>query len=248
MLCSRWHAFLLTLFVKSDYSSSLNLFVYIFQTSFNDGIFRIINSLCVFILLFLIYLHFFLVCFCSSRMTVTRAAFASTANVSTSHSSPVSHECLVVIKISGLQAVAGGWFSPCLLQISVTDESDTLFQRLTVLLKGHDKAVLDSYEFFATLAATELGLTLTKVWVRRDAFIRGLYNQWAVCVCVCAMTTGCCSFCSCFVAGLNRRGTSRDSRCWSRCTSLRNTGFSMKWGQTTDPSRCLCGSRTELLL
>ncbi|XP_060758771.1 small ribosomal subunit protein uS10m isoform X1 [Neoarius graeffei] len=48
--------------------------------------------------------------------------------------------------------------------ITVTDEPDTLFQKLTVLVKGHDKAVLDSYEFFATLAAKELGLTLTKVF------------------------------------------------------------------------------------
>lgn len=48
-------------------------------------------------------------------------------------------------------------------QVRVTEEPDTLYQRLSVQVKGHDKAVLDSYEFFATLAARELGLTLEKV-------------------------------------------------------------------------------------
>ncbi|XP_062860452.1 small ribosomal subunit protein uS10m [Trichomycterus rosablanca] len=48
--------------------------------------------------------------------------------------------------------------------ITVTEEPDTLLQKLTVLVKGHDKAVLNSYEFFATLAAKELGLTLDKVF------------------------------------------------------------------------------------
>ncbi|KAM9467611.1 small ribosomal subunit protein uS10m [Clarias gariepinus] len=70
------------------------------------------------------------------RINVTPATFLSTANVSTSHSSP----------------------------ITVTDEPDMLYQKLTVLVKGHDKTVLDSYEFFATLAAQELGLSLTKVF------------------------------------------------------------------------------------
>ncbi|KAL7827754.1 hypothetical protein AOLI_G00309060 [Acnodon oligacanthus] len=48
--------------------------------------------------------------------------------------------------------------------VTVTEEPDVLFQKLSVLVKGHDKAVLDSYEFFATLAAKELGLTLAKVF------------------------------------------------------------------------------------
>ncbi|XP_066525736.1 small ribosomal subunit protein uS10m [Hoplias malabaricus] len=48
--------------------------------------------------------------------------------------------------------------------ITVEEEPDALFQKLTVLIKGHDKAVLDSYEFFATLAAKELGLTLSKIF------------------------------------------------------------------------------------
>lgn len=50
-------------------------------------------------------------------------------------------------------------------QITVTEEPDTLFQRISVLVKGHDRAVLDSYEFFATMAAKELGITVSKVWV-----------------------------------------------------------------------------------
>ncbi|KAL6459706.1 hypothetical protein MHYP_G00314650 [Metynnis hypsauchen] len=48
--------------------------------------------------------------------------------------------------------------------VTVTEEPDILFQKLSVLVKSHDKAVLDSYEFFATLAAKELGLTLAKVF------------------------------------------------------------------------------------
>ncbi|KAG1932622.1 probable 28S ribosomal protein S10, mitochondrial [Pimephales promelas] len=46
----------------------------------------------------------------------------------------------------------------------VSEEPDTLYQRLSVEVKGHDRSVLDSYEFFATLAARELGLTLEKVF------------------------------------------------------------------------------------
>ncbi|KAJ8274736.1 hypothetical protein COCON_G00093610 [Conger conger] len=47
--------------------------------------------------------------------------------------------------------------------ITVTDEPDTLYQTVAVLVKGHDRAVLDSYEFFATLAAQELGINIGKV-------------------------------------------------------------------------------------
>lgn len=48
--------------------------------------------------------------------------------------------------------------------VTVTEEPDTLFQKVSVLVKGHDKAVLDSYEFFATMAAQELGIVLGKVF------------------------------------------------------------------------------------
>uniref|UniRef100_A0A3P8YPW6 Small ribosomal subunit protein uS10m n=1 Tax=Esox lucius TaxID=8010 RepID=A0A3P8YPW6_ESOLU len=48
--------------------------------------------------------------------------------------------------------------------VTVTEEPDTLYQKVSVLVKGHDKAVLDSYEFFATLTAKELGVTLGKVF------------------------------------------------------------------------------------
>ncbi|XP_036433069.1 probable 28S ribosomal protein S10, mitochondrial [Colossoma macropomum] len=48
--------------------------------------------------------------------------------------------------------------------VTVTEEPDILFQKLAVLVKSHDKTVLDSYKFFATLAAKELGLTLSKVF------------------------------------------------------------------------------------
>lgn len=49
------------------------------------------------------------------------------------------------------------------LQVTVTEEPDTLFQKVSVLVKAHDRAVLDSYELFATMAAKELGITINKV-------------------------------------------------------------------------------------
>lgn len=53
--------------------------------------------------------------------------------------------------------------------ITVTEEVDTLYQKVSVLVKGHDKSVLDSFEFFATMAAQELAITLKKVFEpRRD--------------------------------------------------------------------------------
>uniref|UniRef100_A0A8C9S8B4 Small ribosomal subunit protein uS10m n=2 Tax=Scleropages formosus TaxID=113540 RepID=A0A8C9S8B4_SCLFO len=47
--------------------------------------------------------------------------------------------------------------------ITVTDEPDVLYQKVEVLVKGHDRAVLDSYEFFTTMAAKELGINISKV-------------------------------------------------------------------------------------
>ncbi|XP_069624680.1 small ribosomal subunit protein uS10m [Ranitomeya imitator] len=44
--------------------------------------------------------------------------------------------------------------------ISITDEPDVLYKTIEVLAKGHDKSVLDSYEYFTVLAAKELGLSL----------------------------------------------------------------------------------------
>uniref|UniRef100_A0A8I5UDT7 Small ribosomal subunit protein uS10m n=1 Tax=Pongo abelii TaxID=9601 RepID=A0A8I5UDT7_PONAB len=44
--------------------------------------------------------------------------------------------------------------------ITISDEPDILYKRLSVLVKGHDKAVLDSYEYFAVLAAKELGISI----------------------------------------------------------------------------------------
>uniref|UniRef100_A0A1A7WTL3 Small ribosomal subunit protein uS10m n=1 Tax=Iconisemion striatum TaxID=60296 RepID=A0A1A7WTL3_9TELE len=56
------------------------------------------------------------------------------------------------------------WLSSTPSKIMVTEEPDTLFQKVAVLVKGHDRAVLDSYEFFATTAAQELGITIGKVF------------------------------------------------------------------------------------
>ncbi|MGH0177128.1 UNVERIFIED_CONTAM: hypothetical protein FKN15_074445 [Acipenser sinensis] len=48
-------------------------------------------------------------------------------------------------------------------QITETEEPDSLYKNVAVLVKGHDKAVLDSYQYFATLAAQELGINIDKV-------------------------------------------------------------------------------------
>ncbi|XP_062267882.1 small ribosomal subunit protein uS10m [Platichthys flesus] len=55
-------------------------------------------------------------------------------------------------------------FSSVPLSITVTEEPDALFQKVSILVKGHDTAVLDSYKFFATMAAEELGITVSKVY------------------------------------------------------------------------------------
>ncbi|XP_025979061.1 small ribosomal subunit protein uS10m isoform X2 [Dromaius novaehollandiae] len=47
--------------------------------------------------------------------------------------------------------------------VSISDEPETLYKRLSLLVKGHDKTVLDSYEYFAVLAAKELGISVEKV-------------------------------------------------------------------------------------
>ncbi|KAG2467601.1 DIEXF factor, partial [Polypterus senegalus] len=50
------------------------------------------------------------------------------------------------------------------MYITETDEADALYKRISVLVKGHDRAVLDSYEYFATLAASELDINVEKVY------------------------------------------------------------------------------------
>ncbi|KAG8011337.1 putative 28S ribosomal protein S10, partial [Nibea albiflora] len=55
-------------------------------------------------------------------------------------------------------------FSSTPPSVTVTEEPDVLFQKVSMLVKSHDKAVLDSYEFFATMAAKELGITISKVY------------------------------------------------------------------------------------
>ncbi|XP_078505845.1 small ribosomal subunit protein uS10m [Lissotriton helveticus] len=48
--------------------------------------------------------------------------------------------------------------------ISISENADTLYKQISVLVKGHDKTVLDSYEYFAVLAAKELGISIDKVY------------------------------------------------------------------------------------
>lgn len=55
-------------------------------------------------------------------------------------------------------------FSSVASSIQVTEEPDTLFQKVSIIVKGHDRAVLDSYELFATMAAKELSIAISKVY------------------------------------------------------------------------------------
>uniref|UniRef100_UPI00398F0F73 small ribosomal subunit protein uS10m isoform X2 n=1 Tax=Pristiophorus japonicus TaxID=55135 RepID=UPI00398F0F73 len=50
------------------------------------------------------------------------------------------------------------------MQVIVTDAPDSLYKKISVMVKGHDKTVLDSYEYFATLAAKELNINVDKVY------------------------------------------------------------------------------------
>ncbi|XP_063078333.1 small ribosomal subunit protein uS10m [Engraulis encrasicolus] len=64
---------------------------------------------------------------------------------------------------------SAGFHTACLLKapapaITVTEEPDTLYQKIEVKVKSHDKTVLDSYEFFATMAAKELGIDIGNVY------------------------------------------------------------------------------------
>ncbi|XP_030303946.1 28S ribosomal protein S10, mitochondrial [Calypte anna] len=68
---------------------------------------------------------------------------------------------LVGVRLAGSQANTEGPKTNPL--VSISDEPETLYKRVSLLVKGHDKAVLDSYEYFAVLAAKELGISVEKV-------------------------------------------------------------------------------------
>ncbi|KAF4115002.1 small ribosomal subunit protein uS10m [Onychostoma macrolepis] len=61
-----------------------------------------------------------------------------------------------------LSAAAVRWCSQALSAGQSSQDPDVLYQRLSLRVKGHDRAVLDSFEMFAALAARELGLNLEK--------------------------------------------------------------------------------------
>ncbi|XP_062911096.1 small ribosomal subunit protein uS10m isoform X1 [Mobula hypostoma] len=60
--------------------------------------------------------------------------------------------------------------------ITVTNDPDTLYKKISVLVKGHDKMVLDSYEYFATLAAKELNITVDKVCSKEECGAREMVS------------------------------------------------------------------------
>ncbi|XP_066282304.1 small ribosomal subunit protein uS10m-like [Branchiostoma lanceolatum] len=56
--------------------------------------------------------------------------------------------------------------------VETTDEPDVLYKRIALLCKGHEEAVLDSYEQFVSMAAKELGLKLEKIHRPRRTYDR----------------------------------------------------------------------------
>ncbi|XP_069464607.1 small ribosomal subunit protein uS10m isoform X3 [Ambystoma mexicanum] len=64
----------------------------------------------------------------------------------------------------GVPSLIEGFMAPFTSQISISEKPDTLYKQITILVKGHDKSVLDSYEYFAVLAANELGIHLHQVY------------------------------------------------------------------------------------
>ncbi|GAB6024463.1 28S ribosomal protein S10, mitochondrial, partial [Chamberlinius hualienensis] len=52
------------------------------------------------------------------------------------------------------------------------EELDTLYSRLVVETRSHDRAVLKSYEYFALEAAKYLQITINKTWIPRPHFLR----------------------------------------------------------------------------
>ncbi|XP_019627539.1 PREDICTED: 28S ribosomal protein S10, mitochondrial-like [Branchiostoma belcheri] len=56
--------------------------------------------------------------------------------------------------------------------VETTDEPDVLYKRIVLLCKGHEEAVLDSYEQFVSMAAKELGLRLEKIHRPRRTYDR----------------------------------------------------------------------------
>ncbi|XP_068021240.1 small ribosomal subunit protein uS10m isoform X2 [Melanerpes formicivorus] len=78
------------------------------------------------------------------------------------HFLPVSRNC--ALRAAGLAGSHADTQEPKANPlVSVSDEPETLYKRLSLLVKGHDRAVLDSYEYFAVLAAKELGISIEKV-------------------------------------------------------------------------------------
>ena len=44
-----------------------------------------------------------------------------------------------------------------------TDEPDVLYKKIVIEVKGHDKSVLKSYEFFVTLACKHLDIPIAEM-------------------------------------------------------------------------------------
>ncbi|ESO12040.1 hypothetical protein HELRODRAFT_135844, partial [Helobdella robusta] len=59
-------------------------------------------------------------------------------------------------------------------------ESDVLYKTITIELKGHELAVMKSYEQFLTMAANELDISICKVWspprsIRRWTLLKSVH-------------------------------------------------------------------------
>lgn len=64
----------------------------------------------------------------------------------------------------------------CCLQ-SIGNEPDKLYKTLEIEVKGHDLAVIKSYEQFVCMAARELDVNVSKVYVRFVFSTECFYTQ-----------------------------------------------------------------------
>ncbi|RUS81196.1 hypothetical protein EGW08_011061 [Elysia chlorotica] len=75
--------------------------------------------------------------------------------------SPCKMNLLKLVSQHGLKAPS--FTSSCIRALS-TGDKDELFRQITIEVKGHNPAVLNSYQKFTVMAADELGVNISKIY------------------------------------------------------------------------------------
>ncbi|KAH9509046.1 28S ribosomal protein S10, mitochondrial [Bulinus truncatus] len=63
-------------------------------------------------------------------------------------------------------------FSTSVISTGNSSKKDELYRQLTIEVKGHDTAILNSYQHFTTMAAKELGVNIDRVYGPPRIFTR----------------------------------------------------------------------------